>query len=213
VGGDQRRSSIKPARAGRSIAARGRSVAIEDQPRRQRRPHEKLERLITSATKVFGDEGYAHARIQAVCRAAGVSVGTFYDHFENKADLMLRVAERASETLPLPEATSLRQLEDHVAALAAAPTAGISRAWLEAIHIEPGLRSANERFHKLFVGRYTKWVVDARARRRVRSALDDDATARIVLALLKEAVSGTSEPLGARMTAMTRAIWFVLYAE
>jgi AcrR family transcriptional regulator len=191
-----------------------RSAAIEEQPRRQRRPHEKLERLIASATTVFGDEGYERARIQVVCRLAGVSIGTFYDHFENKADLMLRVAERASESIPMPDATSVRQLEEDVAALAAAPTAGISRAWLEASRVEPELLPANERMRVIWLARFTAWVVDARARRQmVRSVLDDDVTARAVMTLLREAVVGTRKPSDARVNEMARAIWFLLYAD
>ena len=148
-----------------------------------------------------------------MCRAAGVSIGTFYDHFENKADLMLQVAELASESLPMPNAATLSQLEQHVTELAAAPTAGVARAWLEAIHIEPSLHIANERLRAMFFVRYTQWVTDARARRRVRSTLGDEPTARTVMALLKEAVIGTYGPTDLRVSEMAKAIWFVLYAE
>jgi AcrR family transcriptional regulator len=195
------------------LVAEERPVALEDQPRRQRRPHEKLERLIASATKVFGSEGYARARIQAVCLDAGVSIGTFYDHFENKAELMLRVAEESIDRLPPLEALTLRQLEDHLTALAAAPTAGVARAWLEAIHVEPELSVANTRMRGTFFARYLRWVGDARARRQVPATLDDEATARAVMALLKEAVIGTYEPSGVRVREMARSIWFLLYAE
>jgi AcrR family transcriptional regulator len=84
-----------------------------------------------------------------------VSIGTFYDHFENKADLLLQVAEQASETLPMPDPATLPQLEQSIAALTAAPSAGVSRAWLEAIRIEPGLFAASERLRGVFFGRYT----------------------------------------------------------
>ena len=192
---------------------RNRRIALEDQPRRQRRPQEKLARILASATTTFGAEGYARARIHSVCRSAGVSIGTFYDHFENKAELMLQVAELASESLPMPDAATLPQLEQSIAALAASPTAGISRAWLEAIQIEPGLFAASERLRGVFFGRYTQWVADARAHRRIRSALNDEVTARTVLSLLREAVSGAYGPTGQRVSDMARAIWFVLYAE
>jgi AcrR family transcriptional regulator len=201
------------ASAGLRIAAGGWPVALEEQPRRQRRPHEKLGRLIASATRVFGSEGYARARIQAICREAGVSVGTFYDHFENKADLMLRVAEQSIDRLPVPDAATLREFEEHVAALAAAPTAGVARAWIEAIHIEPELSLANARIRGIFFARYKEWVADARARRHVHAALDDEATARAVMALVKEAVTGTHEPPGVRVRDMAHVIWFLLYAE
>jgi AcrR family transcriptional regulator len=189
------------------------SITAEEPPRRQRRPQEKLARILASATTIFGEEGYARARIHSVCRAAGVSIGTFYDHFENKADLLLQVAEQASETLPMPDPATLPQLEQSIAALTAAPSAGVSRAWLEAIRIEPGLFAASERLRGVFFGRYTQWVAEARARRRIRSALDDEVTARTVLSLLREAVTGAYGPTDQRVSDMARAIWFVLYAE
>jgi AcrR family transcriptional regulator len=189
------------------------SITAEDQPRRQRRPQEKLARILASATTTFGEEGYARARIHSVCRAAGVSIGTFYDHFENKADLMLQVAEQASDSLPMPDAATLPQLEQSIAALATAPTAGIGRAWLEAIQIEPGLLAAAERLRAVFFTRYTQWVADARANRRIQSTLSDEVTARTVLSLLREAVAGSYGPTDIRASEMARAIWFVLYAE
>jgi AcrR family transcriptional regulator len=142
-----------------------------------------------------------------------VSIGTFYDHFDNKADLMLQVAELASESVPLPYAATLPQLEQHIAELAAAPTAGVARAWIEAIQIEPSLHIANERLRGMFFARYTQWVADSRARRQVRSTLGDEPTARTVMALLKEAVIGTYGPTELRVSEMAKAIWFVLYAE
>src|SRR5258705_6789762 len=157
-------------------ATRVRAIALEDAPRRHRQPQEKLARLITSATTIFGAEGYAHARVQDVCTAAGVSVGTFYDHFENKADLMLHVAEQAIEALTLPPTAGLPALEQHVAALETAPTAGVARAWSEAIRADPALRQANTRMRGITHARYTQWVRDARRRRRAQPVLDDGLT-------------------------------------
>jgi AcrR family transcriptional regulator len=192
---------------------RGRAIALEEAPRRQRQPQEKLARLIASATTIFGAEGYAHARVQDVCAAAGVSVGTFYDHFENKADLMLNVAEQAIEALSFPPTAGLPELEQHVAWLETAPTAGVARAWSEAIRIDPALRQANARMRGIAHARYTEWVREARGRRRAHPVLDDGLTASAVIALLREAVTGTYQPSADRVRDMARAIWFLLYAE
>lgn len=193
--------------------SRGRAIAVEDTPRRQRQPQEKLARLIASATTIFGSQGYARARIQDVCSSAGVSVGTFYDHFENKADLMLHVAEQAAESLPLPPVGGLPELEHHIASLETAPTAGVARAWSEAIRTEPALRQANARMRSITHARYAQWVRDARGRRRVRPVLDDGLTASAAMALLREAVTGTYEPSADRVRDMARAIWFLLFGE
>jgi len=192
---------------------RGRAIALEDAPRRQRQPQEKLARLIASATTIFGNQGYARARVQDVCSSAGVSVGTFYDHFENKADLMLHVAEQAAENLPFPPVAGPPELERHIASLETAPTAGVARAWSEAIRTEPALRQANARMRGITHARYAQWVRDARGRRRSHPVLDDELTASAVMALLREAVTGTYEPPADRVRDMAKAIWFLLYAE
>ena len=184
-----------------------------DQPRRQRRPEDKLARILASATTVFGEDGYARARIHDVCRAAGVSIGTFYDHFENKAELMLRIAEDSTDVIPMPKVETLESLENSIAAMAAAPTAGIARAWIEAIRVEPDLRVANERIRAIFFARYTRWVAEARARRNVRSPLADEVTAQAVMALIKEATSGNYATTDVRVTEMSRAIWTLVTAE
>lgn len=202
-----------PSYPGRRIAGWARPLALEDRPPRERRPQDKLARLIAGATIVFSEEGYAQARVQAVCHAAGVSVGTFYDHFDNKADLMLRVAEQAYETALAPDPSSLRQFEHEVSAFVASPRAGIVRAWLWAIGIEPELRLAHARMRRTHLAHYTEWVREARARRGRRAPLDDGATARAVIALLDEAVVATYEAASERVPALARAIWFLLYAE
>jgi hypothetical protein len=43
--------------------------------------------------------------------------------------------------------------------------------------------------------------------------LDDESTTRAVLALLREAVTGTYGPPAVRASEMARAIWFVLHGE
>jgi AcrR family transcriptional regulator len=46
-------------------------------------------RLMAAIAELVGDEGYAAAKIGAVAKRAGVSPGTFYEHFEDKVDCFL----------------------------------------------------------------------------------------------------------------------------
>jgi AcrR family transcriptional regulator len=166
-----------------------------------------------SATTLFGTEGYARTRIDAVCRAAGVSVGTFYDHFDDKADLMLHVAETAFDGTRPPNVSTFAQLEEQIGALVASPTAGIARAWLEAISAEPALREAHAGMRPAHVESYRRWVIETRTARGVQAPLDEAAAARTVIALLKEGVSATYDPTDERARYLARAIWLVLFGQ
>jgi len=189
-------------------------MELADRPRNVRQPEEKVERLIVSATTVFGKDGYARARVQDICRSAAVSVGTFYEHFESKADLLLHIAEIESDRIKLPAATSRQDLERAMAQIIGSPLAGVARAWLEAIEVEPQLRIAQARLRRAHLDSYSEWVRDARAQRDGGAPLiDERATARAIIALLKEALTATYEPEVARTADLARATWYLLFGE
>jgi AcrR family transcriptional regulator len=56
-------------------------------PRWQRRPDDRPEELIDAALQVFGERGFARARLEDVGRRAGVSKGTVYLYFDSKESL------------------------------------------------------------------------------------------------------------------------------
>lgn len=57
---------------------------------RKRRPVERPYEILEAALQVFGDRGYHAATLDDVARAAGVTKGAIYHHFESKGDLLLR---------------------------------------------------------------------------------------------------------------------------
>jgi AcrR family transcriptional regulator len=57
------------------------------QPRWQRRPQARPEEILDAAGKVFGDFGFARAKLDDVARVAGVSKGTLYLYFDSKESL------------------------------------------------------------------------------------------------------------------------------
>jgi AcrR family transcriptional regulator len=188
-------------------------MELADRPRNVRHPEEKVERLIVSATTVFGKDGYARARVQDICRSAGVSVGTFYEHFESKADLLLHIAELEDDRVRPPGAASREDLERAIGQFVGSPLAGIARAWLEAIEVEPELRVAHARLRRGHLDRYTEWVREARARRGGGPPVDERATARAIIALLKEALTATYEPPLPRAADLAWAAWYLLFGE
>lgn len=64
---------------------------------RERQKAKRNRSILTAASALFGQVGYEAARIDAIAEAAEVSVGTFYNYFENKADLLLAIVSMEVE--------------------------------------------------------------------------------------------------------------------
>jgi AcrR family transcriptional regulator len=60
----------------------------------QERSRATLEALIEAAAQVFVRDGYAQATTEAIAARAGVSIGSFYQYFEDKEALLVTLAER-----------------------------------------------------------------------------------------------------------------------
>ncbi|HEY8256133.1 MAG TPA: TetR/AcrR family transcriptional regulator [Gemmatimonadales bacterium] len=72
-------------------------------PRWQRRPEDRPDEIINAAQQVFGEVGFARAKIDDVARLAGVSKGTVYLYFDSKESLF-REMVRAKVVPKLAEA-------------------------------------------------------------------------------------------------------------
>lgn len=81
-------------------------LPIASQPRWQRRPEERPEEILDAAQTVFGEVGFARAKIDDVARIAGVSKGTVYLYFDSK-DTLFREMVRAKVVPKLAEAEAL----------------------------------------------------------------------------------------------------------
>jgi AcrR family transcriptional regulator len=67
-------------------------------PRWQRRPAERRQKILAAAMRVFGEEGYDKATLAQVARKAGVSPATVSHYFGSKAALFeAMVSEEAME--------------------------------------------------------------------------------------------------------------------
>lgn len=58
---------------------------------RERQKAKRNSALLEAASALFKQSGYEAARIEAIAEVAEVSVGTFYNYYENKADLLLAI--------------------------------------------------------------------------------------------------------------------------
>jgi AcrR family transcriptional regulator len=73
------------------------TLASGRRPRPGRRASQKAEResrILRAAKVLFGRRGYAETAIEDIARRAGVAVGTIYNYFPSKADLVLALLRR-----------------------------------------------------------------------------------------------------------------------
>lgn len=88
---------------------------------RAKQKADKTRRILESATTLFREQGYDSARIEDIAEMAEVSVGTLYNYYQNKGDILVAtVAMEVTEVLeagarivanpPLNVAEALRTL-------------------------------------------------------------------------------------------------------
>lgn len=76
------------------------------QPRWQRRPEARPDEILDAAQKVFGEAGFARAKLDDVARLARVSKGTLYLYFDSK-ETLFREMVRAKIVALLAESEEL----------------------------------------------------------------------------------------------------------
>jgi AcrR family transcriptional regulator len=95
-------------------------------PKFRRRKADRPEEIVLAALAVFGEKGFAAAKLDEIARRAGVSKGAVYLYFETKEDIFRAVVERAiapnvgavmamAAAHPGPLADLLRGVTTHIA--------------------------------------------------------------------------------------------------
>lgn len=67
------------------------------EPKFKRRKAERPEEIVTAAFQVFGEKGFAAARLDDIAARAGVSKGAIYLYFATKEDIFRAVVEQGIE--------------------------------------------------------------------------------------------------------------------
>lgn len=123
---------------------------------RQERSREKRARLFAAALVLFSEKGYEATSVDAIALRAGVAVGSFYQHFRNKRQLLLVLMEQLLEGLERLDlrpkrASSIRAGLRALLRGAFAQDlayAGAYRAWREAALLDPSLAALQERIER-----------------------------------------------------------------
>ena len=58
---------------------------------RARQKADREQRILEAASTLFRERGFQHAKIEQIADLAEVSVGTIYNYYENKGDLLLAI--------------------------------------------------------------------------------------------------------------------------
>lgn len=64
---------------------------------REKQKADRTRRILEAASRLFRERGYGAIRIEDIAQAAEVSVGTLYNYFTNKGDLLLAIVSMEVE--------------------------------------------------------------------------------------------------------------------
>lgn len=82
-------------------------MPADQDPIREQLIEARRNQILDAAASVFAEKGYHRATTKEIASAAGVSEGTIYNYFDNKADLLIGMMTRLAELRELPQ-----ELED-----------------------------------------------------------------------------------------------------
>jgi AcrR family transcriptional regulator len=141
-------------------------LAGEDLPPgpRQKRSLEKRARLKEAGLVLFGEKGYESTSIDEIARRAKLAVGTFYQHFRSKRQLLLALMDELLEKLSQLDfrprgVTDVRAVVHELLARAFSHDLrylGAYRAWQEAVLSDPDFARKQVEIHAWTTARVAK---------------------------------------------------------
>jgi AcrR family transcriptional regulator len=157
-------------------------------PRQQGRESKRLaliERVLDAADSLFEEKGYDGTKISDICNRAQIAYGTFFNHFDEKRDLLRGLSERALrklteqlEGLAKQRASVERQIaflfEEGAASLDPARRGLLGQIWTVTVADAPA--DNDRRFHAAF----ESFLAEGVARGQVRDDVPVETLAEIV---------------------------------
>jgi AcrR family transcriptional regulator len=121
----------------------------------QKRSLEKLARLKSAGLALYGEKGYENSSIDEISRRAKLAVGTFYQHFRSKRQLLLALMDELLEKLSLLDfrAAAMTDVRTGIRELMSRAFShdlrylGAYRAWQEAVLSDPDLAKKQAEIH------------------------------------------------------------------
>lgn len=191
----------------------------------QQRSMERRERLKDAALALFGEKGYEGTSVGEIALQAKLPVGSFYQHYRTKKQLLVALMddllEKLSEVRIQPSAgRSMRSgLRDVLAAAFSRDLRylGAYRAWQEAVLTSPDLARKQDEIHAWTTGRVRGVFERLRQLPDARPEVDVDALARVMdsffWSLLGRAVLMQGTELDEWIESSTHLIYHAIFAD
>lgn len=127
----------------------------------QKRSLEKRARLKAAGLALFGERGYENTSVDEIARRAKLAVGTFYQHFRSKRQLLLALMDELLEKLSRLDfrAAAMTDLPAGIRELLSRAFShdlrylGAYRAWREAALSDADLAKKQAKIHRWTTGR------------------------------------------------------------
>jgi AcrR family transcriptional regulator len=202
-------------------------LAGEDLPPqpRQERSRAKRARLKASGLALFGEKGYAATSIEDIAERAGLAVGSVYQHFRSKRQLLLALMDELLEKLerldlrPKAPGDIRAGLRAFLARAFAADAAylGAYRAWQEATLSDAALARKEERIRAWTTARLTAAFALLQKLPGARRPVDVPGLARLMDTffwnLLGQAVRLPEAELATSVDASAHVLYHALFVD
>ena len=209
------------------LSLRPNLLAAEDLPPepRQKRSLEKRARLKAAGLALFGEKGYENTSIDEIARRAKLAVGSFYQHFRSKRQLLLALMDELLGKLSQLDfrprtVTDVQALVYELLSRAFSHDLrylGAYRAWQEAVLSDPDLARKQGEIHAWTTGRVATWFQLLQALPGARAGLDIPPLAQVMdslfWSLLGQAARLPEVELNRWIDAATHLIFHALFAD
>jgi AcrR family transcriptional regulator len=192
---------------------------------RQKRSVERRAQLKAMGLALFGEKGYGGTSIEEIAQRSQLPVGTFYQHFRSKRQLLLVLMDEFLEGLGRLDMRPARELEirSGLRALLAAAFArdwqylGACRAWHEAVLSDPDLARKQQQIRAWSTARVTDVFAMLQQLPGARQTVDISALAQVVdglfWSLLSDATRLPAVELTQSLNAATHLIYHALFTD
>jgi AcrR family transcriptional regulator len=192
---------------------------------RQKRSLGKRARLKASGLVLFGEKGYEGTSVDEIARRAKLAVGTFYQHFRSKRQLLLALMDELLEKLSQldfrPGATADARAVIHELLGRAFSHdlryLGAYRAWQEAVLSDPDLAGKQTEIHAWTTTRVTTVFQALQRLPGARTGVDIPGLARVMdsffWSLLAQAVRMSEVELDRWIDSATHLIYHVMFVD
>ena len=192
---------------------------------RQKRSLEKRARLKAAGLLLFGEKGYESTSIDEIARRAKLAVGSFYQHYRSKRQLLLALMDELLEKLSQLDfrprgSTDVRAVIHELLSQAFAHDLrylGAYRAWQEAVLSDPDLARKQREIHAWTTARVTAVFQRLQQLPGARRGVDIPGLARVMdsffWSLLVQALRMPKAELSRQIDSATHLIYHAIFID